>query len=172
MSHSSKIIVKERIPFSGKGVDDVVAAVRHILSTNKNARKLTLEAGKPFLLEKLVSEEEADVNREKKSLYDIVRNLPMVEHQLDEEKTPLQNLWDIVSILHGEMLDPVCLLIGDKFRFQRWMKVQIPVTRMSFFGITIKQLPELESDVFIFCGSENQEDGLEGIQLSVKAALP
>lgn len=168
---SEYIRVKEKTPFLGKGVDDVIAAVRSILTLNKYVQKLILEIGKPILFERMVPKDEAPEDIDI-SLHDQIRAKPMAEYTFDEANKNLsafQHLWDMNALILGEGLRLSHIAVGDKFDFQRWLKVSIPITQMSFFGlIPIVPMPELEHDVFILCGSD--EEGV--IQFSMKFTIP
>lgn len=168
MSSSSDFVrVKEKIPYSGKGVDELLTFLRRVLTDNKYAQKVVLEVGVPYIhLEKLVSAEEA-VDAPKISFHDAARQRPMEEYK-GEAKGPMHQIFEMFSIVHAEGLEVGFILIGNKHTFQEWLKIRIPVTKMALFGVPVQQLPEIPGDIFLVCGTPERIAEAEDIQFSVK----
>jgi hypothetical protein len=166
-THPGFVRVKEQIPYSGKGIDELLGFLRKVLTDNKFTQKMIVEVGVPYLrLEKLVSA--VDGAATKLSFHDAARTKPMEEYHAESKTSPLHQLFEMFSIVHAEGLEVGMVLVGDKHVFQDWLKVRIPVTRMSIFGVPLHQLSEIPPDVFLVCGTSEREAESDDIQFSVK----
>lgn len=162
--------VKDSIPFLGKGVDDIVTAIRAVLKENPYTQKLTLEIGKPILFEKMVPKDKAP-DQATVSVYDQIKAKPMTEYVIEEEsrsRPAFAHLWEMSQIIHNEGLSLSHLLLGNRFLFQQWLRVQIPITNLAFFGVPVQVDTAIEEDVFVLCGSDDEGE----LQFSLKAVIP
>lgn len=173
-SEKGLVRVKEKIPYTGKGVENLVIMVRKILTENRNTQKVVLEVGVPHIyIEKLVPEAEA-AKEAPLSLHDAIRAKPMEEYPLDEvtqKQTGIQKVWEMFSMIHAEGFEVSHIAIGDKQTFQKWLGIRMPVTKMAFFGIPVAQVPEIPPDVVLVCGSATREADPEDVQFSVKVSI-
>lgn len=167
---ASWVRVKERIPYNGKGVDNLLNALRIILEQNRYAQKIQIEVGSGhILLEKLVSEEQAAETQT--SWHDSIRAHKLEEYKPSANLTPHQQLWEVFQIIHVEGLEVGQIVVGDKHQFQGWLGTRIPLTKMNFFGIPITQASEIPHEIFIVCGTEERESDPEDVVFSVKGSL-
>lgn len=172
-SESGFVRVKEKIPYGGKGVDELLGALRKILATpeNKFTQKITLEVGAPHIcIEKLVTQ---DIAGEVPKLVplDSARAQRMEEYtpQVDNEP-PLAQLWNMFRIIRAENLEIGHILIGDKTAFQQWLKLRIPFNDQTLFGIPL-HTSDIPSDVFIVCGTPERTSDPEDVVFSVKGTV-
>lgn len=176
MSNNSEkyVRVKEKVPYTGKGVENLIIMLRKILTENKNTQKVVMEVGAPHIyIEKLVPEAQA-AQEVQLSFHDIVRTKPMEEYPLDETNSKLTNIqkfWEIFGMVHAEGFEVSHIAIGDKQDFQKWLGVRMPVTKMAFFGIPVQQVPEIPPDIALVCGASSREAEPEDIQFSVKVSI-
>lgn len=168
---SGHVRIKERIPYAGKGPDELVMAIRRILTDHRYAQKIVMEVGVPYILiEELVPE--ADALDRELSMHDVIRSHPMEEIASDEKKPGLQVLWEMFSVVQEEGFEVNFITVGDKKKFQGWVGVRIPMTKMSFFGIPLRVLAEIPSDVVLVCGARMREADVSDIEFSVKVSIP
>lgn len=165
---------KERIPYHGKGVKDLVGALQQVLSepANKYAQKIILEVGTPYIyLEKLVPAAEAGPEITPITLHDAIRTNKMDEYEADEDLTATQQLWEIFNLVHQEGLEVCAVAAGDKLAFQKWLGVRIPQSNMSVFGTPFFVLGELPADAFVVCGASTKIADNEDIKYSMKGSV-
>jgi hypothetical protein len=165
--------VKERFPYHGKGKEELLTALRRLLSLpeNKYVQRIVLEVDATHIyMEKYVPAEEAG-KQTKISLRDVVRNKIMEEYESDKAQTPLSQLFDMFSIIQKEGLEVGFIAIGDKTNFQRWLGVRIPITNMSLFGIPIEVI-EIPETTFILCGTPERSSEPDDVKFSLKGNIP
>ena len=178
MSTSSEkagfVRLKEKVPYTGKGIEELLGFLRRTLTSpdNKFTQKITLEVGVPFIrFEKLIPEAQIpDVPQI--SLHDAVRSKPMEEYRPEDRETPMHQLWGMFDIVQAEGLEVSHILVGDKHVFQSWLKVRIPVTRLTIFGVPLRVVTELPGDIFLVCGASVKDGEPDDIQFSVKGTCP
>ena len=162
--------VKEKLPYHGKGVDELIATLRRILTEFPKTQKVTLEVGVPFIrIERAVPEDaEPEIRL---SHHDAIRACKMEEYKPEQALTSLQQLHEIFHIILQEGLEVGFILASDKYAFQEWLKIRIPNNRMRVFGVPLVISTELPEDVFVVCGTPEQEAEADDIQFSVKGVL-
>ncbi len=165
--------IKDRVPYHGKGIDELMAALRRVLSepVNKYTQKIVLEVGAPHIyIEKLVPEDQA-VDIPQLSLHDILRTMEMEEYELEDGKTPSQQLWGMLEMVHDKGLQAMMVVAGNKSKFQKWLGVRIHNVKPTVFGIPFQLLGELPEDVFVVCGAETRVAEVDDIKYSVKVTI-
>lgn len=165
--------IKDRIPYHGKGVDELTAALRRILSepVNKFTQKIVLEVGAPHIyIEKLVPKDQA-TDIPQLSLHDIIRTAEMEEYELEDGKSSAQHLWGMLEMVHDKGLHGVAVVAGNKSKFQKWLGIRINNVKPMVFGIPFQMLGELPEDVFVVCGAQNRIADIEDIKYSVKVTI-
>jgi hypothetical protein len=170
------IRIREHVPYFGKGVDELVAAVRKIFGDNKYPQKIVLEAGaKHIYVEKLVSPLEAKENESlnpvHQTIHDGIRNAKLEEYELVSEMTPFQQLFEMFSMIQGEGLEVCHIAVGDKSKFQKWLGVRIPQTSMNLLGTPLTVTGEVPDDVFVVCGGPTKNADPYEIRYAVKGTL-
>ena len=170
MSNSSEelVLVRERIPYTGKGVDALLALLRRVLVENPYPQEFVCRIGQPIEIAKLVT---PDAAPEKMSFHDALRSKRMEEYTLEKDKTSFQVLWDMYGVVQAEGLEVSHIAVGDKFQFQNWLGIRIAQNRMSFYGAPVMVVPELPADVFLVVGSEKRDAEPEDIRFSVKGVI-
>lgn len=169
--------IKEQLPYFGKGVDELIAAIRKIFSSNKYPQKIVLEAGaKHIYVEKLVHPDDAKesetVGPSNQTVHDGIRNAKLEEYDLEDGGlTPFQQLFEMYSMVHGEGLEVCHIAIGDKSKFQKWLSVRIPQSNMNLLGTQITVTGEIPDDVFIVCGGPARDSGPHEIKYAVKGTI-
>jgi hypothetical protein len=170
VSNSSEelILVKERIPYTGKGVDALLSLLRRVLVENPYTQEFTCRIGQPIEIVKLVTPESAP---EKMNLHDAIRAKRMEEYTVEKSKSAFQALWDMFAVVQAEGLKVSHIVVGDKFQFQTWLGVRIAQNRMDFYGTPVVPLPELPGDTFLVIGSEKSDAEPEDVRFSVKGVI-
>lgn len=162
---------KEKLPYQGKGIDSLVEFLRRTFSQpeNKYIQKVICEVGVPYVrIEKMVPEDQRS-ETQVVSLHDQVRSKVMEELKVDGESlTSMHQLWAAFDLVQTEGYQVSYVLVGNKQHFQNWLKVRIPVTRMTVFGVPLVIINEYPHDVFVVCGSMSREADVEDIEFSVK----
>ncbi len=165
--------IKDKIPYHGKGLDELTMALRKVLTDNKYAQKIVLEVGVPHIyIEKLVPQEEAqDHEAVKVSMRDILRNRKLEEYILEDELTPFQQLWEIYSMIQKEGFEVCNIVAGDRLKFQKWLGVRIPQNDLKVFGVPFEVGGDLPSDVFVVCGARTRDVDPDDIEFCIKGTL-
>lgn len=167
-TNSSFARIKEKIPYTGKGVDELLIFLRRVLSENKYTQKIVMEVGVPYIhIEKMVTGEEAQ-NIPQVSFHDSIRSAPMEEYKNESKLGPLHQLFEMFSIVHAEGLEVGFILVGNKHTFQQWLKLRIPVTKLALYGVPVHPVSEIPGDVFLVCGTPERIAEAGDVQFSVK----
>lgn len=177
-SEAGFVRIKDRIPYHGKGTEELLGALRKTLSdpSNKFAQKIVLEVGVPHIyIEKLVPEVEAVDLPQTITLHDAIRTHKMEEYETeinsDRNTHPLQHLWHIFGMVHDEGLEVCAIVAGSKAVFQKWLGVRIHPTKMSILETPFSVVGELPEDVFIVCGAPARTAENDEIRYSVKGTM-
>lgn len=171
------IRVRDHLPYLGKGIDELIAAIRKIFADNERPQKIVLEAGvKHIYLEKLVSPEEAkereSVTPLNQNIHDIIRNVRLEEYEgAVDILAPFQQLFEIFSMVQSEGLEVCHLVVGDKLKFQKWLGIRIPQNNLNLLGTPITITGEIPDDVFVVCGGPAKTSDPHEIQYTVKGAI-
>jgi len=168
-TNSELVLVREKIPYSGKGSESLLTLLRQVLKDNPYTQEFTCRIGYPIEIVKLVPPDQVP---ERQSLHDVIRSHRMEEYLVEKDKTPFQVLWEMFGLVRDEGLEVGFLVIGDKFLFQKWLGIRIAQNRMSFYGTPIVLLSDIPTDVFLVAGTETREAEEEDIIFSVKGTLP
>lgn len=168
------IKIKEHIPYFGKGIDELIAALRKVFADNKYPQKIILEAGvKHIYLEKLVPPSEAKDNETvgsvHQTIHDRIRNAKLEEYEYIE-LAPIQQLAEIFTMIQSEGLEVCHVAVGDKATFQKWLGIRIPQTNLSLFGTPITVTGEIPNDVFVICGGPTRTSDPYEIRYAVKGS--
>lgn len=172
-SESGFVRLKDKIPYHGKGVDELMGALRRVLTENKYTQKIVLEVGVPHIyIEKLVPEAEAQTQETVKvSLHDVIRNRSLEEYVPEEDVAPFQQLWEVFAMIQKDGFEVCNIVAGSRQKFQKWLSVRIPQTDMRVFGIPFEVLGELPDDVYIVCGAKDRTGEPDDIQFCVKGTV-
>ncbi len=170
MSLKSELMVevRESIPLTGKGAENLLNLLRKILSDNPYTQEFTCRIGHPIEIVKMVPASEAPPGLR---LHDAVRAQQMDE-PVQVDGGPFSVLWNMFSIIGEEGLEVSHSLVGNKFRFQDWLKVRISQKSMKVFGVRLMVIPEIPDDVFLVVGSTRRDADPENIRYSLKGTLP
>lgn len=171
-SNNGFVKVKDRIPYYGKGLDDLTGATRKILSdpSNKYTQKVILEVGVPYIyIEKMVPEGEVP-DLPKLSIHDIIRN-HKIEECTPNINDPLNQLWDMFDVVRQEELEVNAIAVGNKDIFQKWLGIRIPNRNMNVLGIPLYIDGELPEATLFACGASSRVSDIEDIELSVKVVI-
>jgi hypothetical protein len=168
-TNSELVLVREKIPYSGKGIDPLLTLLRQVLNDNPYTQEFTCRIGHPIEIAKLVPPDQAP---ERQSLHDVIRGNRMEEYTIEKDKSPFQVLWDMFGLVHDEGLEVGFLVVGDKFLFQKWLGIRIAQNRMNFYGTPVMPLSDIPLDVFLVVGAEKKQAEVEDIKFSVKGTLP
>jgi hypothetical protein len=165
--------IREHMPYFGKGIDELIAAIRKIFADNKHPQKIVLEAGiKHIYVEKLVSPLEAkeseSLNPVHQTVHDGIRNAKLEEYEVVSELTPFQQLFEMFAMVQGEGLEVCHIAVGDKSKFQKWLGVRIPQANMNLLGTQITVTGEVPDDVFVVCGGPTKNADPYEIRYAVK----
>lgn len=165
--------LKDKIPYFGKGVDELIGALRRVLTENKYTQKIVLEVGVPHIyIEKLVPEAEAqNAETVKVSLHDVIRNRPLEEYVPETELTPAQQLWEVFGMVQAEGFEVSNIVAGSRQKFQKWLGVRIPQTELKVFGTPFEVNGDLPEDVYIVCGAPNRVAEPDEITFCVKGTV-
>jgi hypothetical protein len=159
--------VRESIPLTGKGPENLLGMLRKILSDNPYTQEFTCRIGQPIEIVKMVPESQAPPTLR---LHDAVRAQHMEEPTV--EGTPLEVLWKMFTAVEDEGLEVSHVLVGDKFKFQEWLGVRISHKSMRVFGVRMVVVPEIPKDTFLVVGSTRRDAEAENIRYSLKGTLP
>lgn len=165
--------IKDKIPYSGKGIEELAGSVKRILSApeNKYTQKIVLEVGVPYIyLERMVSADEAG-NLPITTIRDMIRIKPLEEFESDKQLDPLVQIWEMFSIIQKEGLEVGFLAIGNKFIFQKWLNIRIPNSDMRFLGIPIQVVEGVPDDAFVVCGTPARDAEPEDICFCIKGSI-
>ena len=164
--------IKDRIPYHGKGPEELVGSLRRLLAdpANKYAQKIVLEVGAPHIyVEKLVPEQEAgDIPQ--LSIHDAIRTNRMEEYE-GELAEGFDVLWDMSQTIRAEGYEIGFIVIGNKTKFQKWFGRRLVNTDMTFFGVPVRVVPEVPEDVVIMCGTEDRTADVGDIKFSMKVSI-
>lgn len=167
--------VKNQIPYHGKGVDELIGALRRILAENKFTQKIVLEVGKPHIyIEKLVPEGTAEAGEQESvslSIHDVIRNRELEEYESDGTLKPHEQLWEIFDMIHKDGFEVCNIVAGNKTAFQKWLGFRIPQVGMRVFGIPFEVVGDLPPDVFIVCGAKSRTADPDEITYCVKGTI-
>lgn len=171
-SEPGYVRLKDKIPYHGKGIDELVGALRRVLTDNKYTQKIVLEVGVPHIyIEKLVPESEAQGEVVKLSLYDVIRNRKLEEYVAEKDISPAHQLWEIFDIVQKEGFEVCNIVAGNKQKFQKWLGVRIPQTDMRVFGTPFEVNGDIPDDVFIVCGAPIRDAEPDDVAFCVKGTV-
>lgn len=168
MSNNSEglVLVREKIPYTGKGVENLVTMVRKILEDNPYTQELILRVGKPIEIARLVKSDEVP---EPVTVHDTVRTRQMEEYDSTDSSAEVA-IMGMFNILDKESLFPTCFLIGVQSRLYKWL--DIPRRSTMVCGVELSKSDQIPDDVVILCGSPVKGGQPEDIELSVKTTIP
>lgn len=164
--------VTERLPYTGGGVDALIAQVSAILKMEKEAQRIILDVTKPYVhLEKYVrgvSNEEA--KEELQTRYDeVTRNVPMKEFVPEKIGSKYEYVHQLFRQVTDEGFEVVLVLVGNISTLDAWISVSRKDPKL--FGVQVKRLRSAPSDVIIVCGAEWKEAEVEDIRFTVKGVM-
>ena len=171
---SNLILVKDRVPRSGKGVDSLLNQLGQYMRIplNKYVQKIIVDVSRPYLyFEKLVRKEEVPPETDL-SFHDAIRIVPMEEVVFDNgvDITPLQYIDQMFRIITNHGYETGHILIGKKSGIFKWL--DLPRSHERLFGTPLHKIAEIPDDVIIACAAKTRECDPEDIQLSVKVSIP
>lgn len=169
--------IREHLPYNGKGVDELIAAVRKIFVDNEYPQKIVLEAGAHHIyLEKLVPPQDAKESESSgllltTNVHDAIRNARLEEYDGDDISSPFHQLFEMYGMVQAEGLEVCHLVVGNKSKFQKWLGLRIPQTNMNLLGTSITITGEIPEDVFVVCGGPSKTSDHYEIQYTVKGTI-
>lgn len=171
LSPKGLTLIREKIPYTGKGPDALLMFVRKILDDNPRTQKIVLEVGVPYVdIVKYVPETEASASVPV-SHYDSVRNKPMEEFTPASKQNPFTQLSDMFSAVHAEGLEVGFILVSDKRALQDWLGLRIPITKLALFGVPVVASAEIPPAVLLVCGTPTRDGEAEDVVFSVKVVM-
>lgn len=165
-------LIKERLPYSGRTIDEVLNSVR-IAITMKGVQRVILDRE----LDYIRIERQPDVGEPSSgpglSLNDAVRRLP--EHHLAEyipegQPSPYEQVFEMFNMVLSEKLFVTHVLTGPAAQLFKWVKV--PRRAQTLLGVPVYRLEELPNTTIIICGSEDRDAEPQNIVFAVKGELP
>ena len=161
--------VRQYVPLTGKGPEVVSQLVLKILATDKFVQKLTLEVGRPVMVETLVPQDSPLADVEK--FHDLVRNKPLVEYLPEPEEVgnPYAQLFKMFQMVISEDLEVAFVLASHLLNFNRWLKQ--PMRSSKVYGVPLYLIQQVPADVFFVCGAPTQDADPKDIELSIKGNL-
>jgi hypothetical protein len=169
--YGDMVLVPEKIPYTGKGVEALLAFLRKVLEENKYTQKIVVEVQKPIYIEKLVPKDEAP---ETVSLtwLESARNKQMQEYEGTEEKlAPQEQLLDMFHDVNVEGYEICHVITGNLKKFFKWAKGQTHSGREHrLYGVPVSQA-DIPEDVIILCGAQSRDAGPDDLEFSLKAVL-
>lgn len=168
------VLIKDRVPREGKGVDSLLTQLGAYmrLPENKLVQKILVDASRLYIyFEKLLPKEDAPEHTEL-TFHDAIRKVQMAELVLD--KDALATSSDVIKEMFLDIArneyEASHALIGAKTKFYSWTGLPRKIDRL--FGLPIHKVPELPEDVLILCGAATRECDPEDIQYSIKWTMP
>lgn len=168
--YDGMVRVRQQFPMTGKGATAVSHMVLKILEGDKYVQRVTLEVGKPVLIETLVPQDSplADVEH----FHEIVRAKPMVEYlpeTPEEVANPYVQFFKMFQMVCSEDLEVGFVLAGNLLQFNRWLKQ--PMRSSKVYGVPLYAIQQVPADVFFVCGTAAQDADPKDIELSIKGNL-
>lgn len=168
--YEGMVRVRQQFPLTGKGPTAVSHLVLKILEGDKFVQKITLEVGKPVLIETLVPQDSPLADTE--HFHDLIRNKPMVEYtpEGDEAGNPHLQLFKMFQMVTSEDLEVGFVLASHLLNFNRWLRQ--PMRSSKVYGVPLYVVHQVPADVFFVCGTATQDADPKDIELSIKGNLP
>lgn len=165
--------IKDRIPYHGKGVEELTMALRKVLSDNKYTQKVVLEVGTPHIyIEKMVPEAEAVDLPKPLTLHDAIRTVKMDEYELGDSKIhEFYVLREVFEMVQDEKLEVCAIAVGNLKRFEKWLGFKLSRSKMNLFETPVYIEGEIPEDVFIVCGAPRRDAEFDDITYSVKVTI-
>jgi len=173
--HGGMVLVPEKIPYMGKGIDALLIFLRQVLDENKYTQKILVEVGKPIYIEKLVPKEEAP-ELSTLGYLEAARSKTMDEYGKEGEqfgpsgkRTTYEQLFDMFCIMSHENFEVCHILTGNLKKLA--LAVGLRTERLSrLYGVPVSQV-DIPSDTVIFCGAVSRDATPEEVEFSLKAVL-
>jgi len=162
-------LIKEILPIPDKeSTELILAAVKRTLQQPGIVR-LVIDARKDNMeYWRQVSDDEA---AEKSiSFHDALRQVEMEEYEYDSEKSPFQQMFEVLEMIEDAGCLPSHVISGaGPIVLRKW----IPLSRKAkmLFGIPLHFEGTLEDDVMVVCGSMEKEATASDIEYAVKVTL-
>ncbi len=164
--------IKDKIPYHGKGADELVAAIRKILTDHKYTQRFVCEVGTPHIaIEELVPEQAAVDLPKPLTLHDAIRLAKMEEFEMTPGMPSINVLFHMFDVVHEEDLEVCGIAVGNKKRFEKWLGIKLSNRKMEFFETPVHIVGELPEDVFIICGAKERIADFDEILFSLKVAF-
>ena len=163
------VLVREKIPYTGKGPDALLGMLRKVLADNPYTQEFTCRVGHPIEIAKLVP---PGTVPPKLGLHDALRQARMEEFSIEEGPSGFQVLYAMFDQVAAEGLEVSHIVVGDKFTFQKWLGIRIPQNRLAVFGVPLAHMAQLPPEAFVVAGTEGKSPEFEDIRYAVKATIP
>jgi hypothetical protein len=161
--------VTERLPYSGSGVDALIAQVGAILKLEQDAQRIILDVTKSHIhLEKFVKGQ-PDKEEEQLLFDNIIRSNPMREYVPEKKLSSYEQLYNMFRAVTDEGLEVVMVFVGNLVTLDKWLPVSKKDPKL--FGVKVKRLKNVPDDLIIICGAEWAEAEPEDIRFTVKGVM-
>jgi len=106
-------------------------------------------------------------------LEETVRHKPMEEYIPEsDDVAPFKQLFEMWKMVSEEGLEVSYILVGSRELFSNWLKVRLPRSKPSLFGVPIIIGPSLPTTTFVITGAITKESSPLDILFSVRGTLP
>ncbi len=161
------VLVRERIPYSGKGIEPLLAMLHQILTANPRTQEFRVRIGEPIEITKFVP---LDQVPERLTVHDAVRTRQMDEHVPRPTDNAQTILLEMFKLLDKEQLHPLFFLVGAQSKIFKW--VDIPRRSRALCGVEIHKTDAIPDDVVVLSGARSRDGQPEDIELSIKVTMP
>lgn len=165
------VLVKDRVPRSGKGVDNLLSQLTQYLRQpeNKWVQKMVIDAQRIYLyFEKLVPKDQAPEEVDM-TWHNAVRKVPM-EEVGQSDGVPAVYLHELFQKVTKNGYEVCQVLVGSNSGLYKW--ADIPRRDERLFGVPITKDGDIPDDIVILCGGVHRECDPEEVAYSVKGTLP
>ncbi len=179
MSHNADgfVLIKDRVPRTGKGVDNLLSQLAQYLRLpeNKYVQKMVIDSQRIYLyFEKMVPKSQAP-EEASMTWHNAVRRVPMEEIDVEEAKEQLtphlhRYVFDLFERVTKNGYEVCQILIGSNSQLYQW--VSLPRRSERFFGVPLTKDGDIPDDIIIVCGGTSRECDPEEVAYSVKGMIP
>ncbi len=176
MPRSDLVRVKDRLPRTEKGVDNLISQLGDYLRdpANRFVQKIVVEAERQYIyFEKMVDKASSQEFDTGLSFSDVARSVQMEEISFPtilKGPPAASYMLGMFNLIYSSGYDASHLLIGPKSKIHKWL--EIPRLMTKIFGVPVIVVPDIPDDVIILTGSRSRECEPEDIEYLVKGNVP
>lgn len=175
MPRNDLVKVKDRLPRTGKGVDNLISQLGEYLRdpANRFVQKIVVEAERPYVyFEKLVDKDSAAEFETGLSFSDVARSVQMEEVSFPDLTNISAQVYllGMFNLIYASGYDASHLLVGPKSRIHKWLGV--PRQMSKIFGVPVISVSDIPDDVIILAGARSRDSEPEDIEYLVKGNVP